>query len=127
MLSKGTKSEPSKLMFTTWIEWMTCITQLKLSGFRVDDLLYAAERSSQLRCLTLILNHIIETDVTEAIKKLAQLEELHLMTIASLNPKDFETIGIACPMLKSLTYSNFWGGHQEEFSGHAVAIGETHA
>ena len=43
----------------------------------------------------------------------------------SLNPKDFESIGISCPKLKSFTFNNHWcSAHQEEFSEHAVAIGE---
>ncbi|KAG6407158.1 hypothetical protein SASPL_130142 [Salvia splendens] len=41
----------------------------------------------------------------------------------SLNPQDFESIGISCPMLKSFTYINIWDG-LFEFTEHAVAMGK---
>ena len=76
----------------------------------------------------------------EALKKLPQLEELHLITTHRLSPEEFETIGFACPLLKSLTYTNRWVSNDEYslirtrssrcyqdigFSQQAVAIGKT--
>ncbi|KAG6421513.1 hypothetical protein SASPL_118069 [Salvia splendens] len=97
---------------------------------------YAAERSSQLLCLTLAGYEQMETDLTNTIKKLPQLEELHLIRMPSLTPKQFATIGISCPLLKSFTYNQQWYEHplfpeDEDFHGedfctkHAIAIGKS--
>ncbi|XP_047949573.1 putative F-box/LRR-repeat protein 23 [Salvia hispanica] len=100
------------------------LLELKLSGFEVDGgwLHYVADRSSQLRCLTVDVFRRIESSVlTVAIKKLTQLEELHLSLMdPSLSPDDFESIGISCPMLKSFAYN----GGQWEFTEYVVAIGK---
>ncbi|KAL1555777.1 putative F-box/LRR-repeat protein 23 [Salvia divinorum] len=99
------------------------LLELKLSGSRMDDLLaYAAERSSQLRCLTLDV-YLIHT-VLMSIKKLPQLEELHLIARSRFTLQDFETIVVSCPTLKSFTYEEFWNCNRE-FTDHAVAIGKT--
>ena len=56
--------------------------------------------------------------------KLRQLGELHLFTKSWVDPEDFETIGIACTMLKSFTYHNcFIRG--PNFVDYAAAIGKT--
>ena len=62
--------------------------------------------------------------LSEAIKKLPLLEELHLCVMLIPNPTDLETIGISCPMLKSFTYRNHWFVNLD-VSEHAVAIGKT--
>ncbi|XP_047952406.1 putative F-box/LRR-repeat protein 9, partial [Salvia hispanica] len=102
----------AQLVCSTW--WRVCknpamwrMIELKLDGFEVDNFLnYIVQRSSQLLRLTLKTNYTIMT--AEALKKLPQLEELHLITMHRLSPEDFETIGFACPLLKSLTYTNRW-------------------
>ncbi|XP_042008827.1 putative F-box/LRR-repeat protein 23 [Salvia splendens] len=78
----------------------------------------------------------METDLTDMMEKLPQLEELHLIRMPSLTPKQFATIGISCPMLKLFTYSQHWYEHplfpeDEDFHGedfctkHATAIGKS--
>ncbi|XP_042005151.1 putative F-box/LRR-repeat protein 23 [Salvia splendens] len=95
---------------------------------------YAAERSSQLRCLTLAGYEQMETALTDIMKKLPQLEELHLIRMPPLTPKQFASIGISCPMLKSFTYNEHCYEHplfpeDEAFDNfctkHAIAIGQS--
>lgn len=96
-------------------------------------------RSSHLRRLTLaICDEISETTLAEAVRKLPQLEELHLIMVQSVHAKDVETIGISCPLLKSFTFNDYWRKHSEysDFSEdeethgqccneYALAIGKT--
>ncbi|XP_047949575.1 putative F-box/LRR-repeat protein 23 [Salvia hispanica] len=114
------------------------LVELKLTYLESEDgiLNYIAERSSQLRCLTLERyfgrDHVAWTD---AIKKFTQLEELHYIMMPEFDIKDFETIGTSCPMLKSFTYNESWCEQSEEeddiddgvrFSiQYGVAIGKT--
>ena len=63
------------------------------------------------------------TVLINAIQKLPLLEELHLIMMPTLSPEDFETIGISCRRLKSLTY-NHCLAMLDDLSRHAVAIGE---
>ncbi|XP_047938149.1 putative F-box/LRR-repeat protein 23 [Salvia hispanica] len=101
------------------------LVDLKLACFEGDRLLnYAVERSTQLRCLTLVEYGITGITLAHAMKKVPQLEELHLMVMPMLTLKDFESIGISCPMLKSFIYYNYSGVHLE-FTEYAVAIGKT--
>lgn len=96
---------------------------------------YPLDRSSQLLRLTLVEYHSIGFALTDAIKKLPQLEELHLIMMPSLDPKDVETIGISCPMLKSFTYNESWIEHPEfsedeelsesYYDEYSIAIGKT--
>ena len=90
--------------------------------------MYSFDRSSQLRSLTLAYFEIKPSALTKVIKKLPLLEELHLIMPTDLNPKDCETIGISCPMLRSFTYSNCsnsWGvGVVEDMTWQVVAIGK---
>ena len=75
----------------------------------IDYLYYFSfDRSSQLRCLTLAGFEKIEIGLTDAIEKLPQLEELHLIRMPSLSVEEFESIGMSCPMLKSFTYIDHW-------------------
>ncbi|XP_047952750.1 putative F-box/LRR-repeat protein 23 [Salvia hispanica] len=107
------------------------LVDLKLLSYYQDYgfLNYVANRSSQLRCLTLAGFEKIEIGLTDAIEKLPRLEELHLIRMPSLSVEEFESIGLSCPMLKSFTYIDHWltdypieGSFDTE---HAVAIGET--
>ncbi|KAL1555771.1 putative F-box/LRR-repeat protein 23 [Salvia divinorum] len=99
------------------------LVELKIAGPLSGWLIYyVAVRSSQLRRLT--LEGLCTVDLSEAIEILPQLKELHLYMMNTLDPEDVETIGIACPMLKSFTYCNDCADHPE-FSDHAVAIGNT--
>ncbi|XP_047976647.1 putative F-box/LRR-repeat protein 23 [Salvia hispanica] len=101
------------------------LVELKLFCYEADDFLnYVAERSNQLRCLTLTEKDVLGTAYAKAIMKLPQLEELHFIKMDTVGPTDFENIGISCPTLKSLTFSNSWNEHLE-FTEHAVAIGKT--
>ena len=85
---------------------------------------YSFDRSCQLRCLT-ILELDNEDGFNEAIKKLPQLEELHLfLNMSVFDNKDFETIGFACPRLKSLTYHNCYR-RTDMFSKHGEEIGKS--
>ncbi|KAL1555770.1 putative F-box/LRR-repeat protein 23 [Salvia divinorum] len=109
------------------------LIELKVINFeeRFGFLNYAAERSSQLRCLTLAGYEQMETHLTDIMKKLPQLEELHLIRMPSLTPKQFAAIGISCPMLKSFTYNEHWYEDDEDFHGenfctnHAIEIGKS--
>ena len=89
---------------------------------------YFFHRSSQLQSLK-FLQCGVDYDTSElivAMKKLPQLEELHLVTTPFLISDDFETIGIACPMLKSFSYHNCLSKVSSacfDFSEHAEAIG----
>ena len=76
----------------------------------------------------------MKSDWTDMMKKLPQLEELHLISMPSLTPKQFASIGISCPMLKSFTYNQQWYEHpffpeDEGFENfctkHAIAIGQS--
>ncbi|KAG6407154.1 hypothetical protein SASPL_130138 [Salvia splendens] len=114
------------------------LLELKLAYLEAEDgiLNYVAERSSQLRCLTLE-RYFGRDDVawTDAIKKFTQLEELHYIIMPEFDIIDFETIGTSCPMLKSFTYNEFCCEQSEEeddlddgvrFSvRYGVAIGKT--
>ncbi|XP_047951958.1 putative F-box/LRR-repeat protein 23 [Salvia hispanica] len=91
-----------------------------------ESLNYVAHRSSQLQSLT-FLQCGVDYDTSGlilAIKKLPQLEELHLMMNPKLVSDDFETIGIACPMLKSFSYHNCFD-EDADFAGDVVAIRKT--
>ena len=89
---------------------------------------YFFHRSSQLQSLT-FLQCGVDYDTSGlimAIQKLPQLEELHLTMNPKLVSDDFETIGIACPMLKSFSYHNCFNDVEDaEFTGDVVAIGKT--
>ncbi|KAG6407133.1 hypothetical protein SASPL_130117 [Salvia splendens] len=105
------------------------LLHLTLAGSHLDALLnYVAHRSSQLRCLKLVEYLSTygggSTPLTLHITKLQQLEELHLFMKPWVDPQDFETIGIACPLLKSFTYHNC-ETKGPDFTEYAAAIGKT--
>ena len=75
--------------------------------------------------LHLINYSIIESELIEAIKRLPQLEEMHLtLKDPTLGPEDIETIGVSCPMFKSFTYNSYKCDFYLVFSEHAAAIEE---
>ena len=86
----------------------------------------AYDRSSQLRSLEFIeYNFPTSRNLILAIRKFAQLEELHITnTPPLLDLVDFECIGISSPALRSFTYDNRCFSFTD-FSEHAVAIGKT--
>ena len=93
---------------------------------RITDKVYAQllDRSTQLRCLTLAEYGITGIALARAMKNFPQLEELHLIVMPVPTLKDFESIGISCPMLKSFTYYNYsW--EPQEFTEYVVAIEKT--
>lgn len=51
-----------------------------------------------------------------ALKKLPELEELHLIMVGSVKAEDVETIGITFPMLKSFTFNEHWCEYPEDVS-----------
>ncbi|KAL1555775.1 putative F-box/LRR-repeat protein 23 [Salvia divinorum] len=101
------------------------LAELMVTSFAEDRgfLNYVADRSSQLRCLTLVEYDKIETALIDAIKKLPQLEELHLIKMPSISINRFETICVYCRMLKSFTYNEHWDEGTAS-TKYAVAIGK---
>ncbi|KAL1555772.1 putative F-box/LRR-repeat protein 23 [Salvia divinorum] len=92
------------------------LVELKIAGPVSDPLMhFASERSSQLRCLTLVSSCIV--DLSALIINFPQLEELHIFMIDTLDPEELESISISKPMLKSFTYFSDWAVH--------VGIGNT--
>ncbi|XP_047938802.1 putative F-box/LRR-repeat protein 23 [Salvia hispanica] len=85
------------------------LTDLKVYCYRKKDLLdYVVKRSSKLLRLTLVDCNYKATDLAKAIKKLPQLEELHLIMWSAVSPEEVANIGISCPTLKSFQYIKYW-------------------
>ncbi|KAH6773488.1 hypothetical protein C2S51_011892 [Perilla frutescens var. frutescens] len=91
------------------------LMDISIAFFGDDKLLnYIVDRSSHLRRLTLAsCDDISENALAEAVKKLPQLEELHLIMMPFVHAKDVETIGISSPMLKSFTFNELYNKHPE--------------
>ncbi|KAI3455956.1 hypothetical protein Pfo_012619 [Paulownia fortunei] len=83
------------------------LIEIHIEYFGDDEMLhYICERSSHLRHLTLASCYDISGKaLSEAVKKLSELEELHLIIMPSILAGDIENIGISCPTLKSFTYN----------------------
>ncbi|KAL7102631.1 hypothetical protein ACP275_08G130600 [Erythranthe tilingii] len=82
------------------------LIEFKINGFGTDDLiLYISQRSSQLKRLQLVnCRGISFASVVEAITNFPLLEELHLQQLdCTISVNGIETIGISCPLLKSLS------------------------
>ncbi|KAL8045605.1 hypothetical protein ABFX02_08G125100 [Erythranthe guttata] len=83
------------------------LIEFKINGFGNDDLiLYISQRSSQLKRLQLVnCRGISFASVVEAITNFPLLEELHLQQLdcTNITVNGIETIGISCPLLKSLS------------------------
>lgn len=62
-------------------------------------------RSSQLRGLRLVSCHITDKGLSEMVKKLPLLEELHLYCV-DISKEAIEVAGRCCPQLKSFTLNN---------------------
>lgn len=85
------------------------LIDLTLTYFGNDDLInYVADRSSQLKRLTLQdCIDISGEGLIEAVKKLPHLEELHLIIMTeSVSSDEIINIGISCPMLKSFSFND---------------------
>ncbi|KAH6790175.1 hypothetical protein C2S51_005181 [Perilla frutescens var. frutescens] len=82
------------------------LIDLTIAYFGDGELLqYIVDRSSRLRRLTVACCYNISgTALTDLVKKLAELEELHLF-IPLILAADIEAIGICCPKLKSFTFN----------------------
>ena len=78
----------------------------------------------QMQHYTQVEYEKVGRNITEVIKKLPQLEELHLIKMPAFMLKDFKTIGISCPVLKSFTYSDCKGDNLD-FEEYGDAIGKT--
>ncbi|KAK6150119.1 hypothetical protein DH2020_017644 [Rehmannia glutinosa] len=71
-----------------------------------ETLLYVCKRSRNLRRLSLACcDDVSGKALTEAVKKLPQLEELHLIIMFGVRSRHLKTIGKSCPMLKSFTFN----------------------
>ncbi|XP_073058510.1 F-box protein SKIP19-like [Primulina eburnea] len=84
------------------------LLDINVEYFGTDDLLhYISKRSNQLRCLRLACCYNISgKGLSEAVKKMPQLEELHLFFMKSISAEDIEAIGLSCPILKSFTFND---------------------
>ncbi|EYU43244.1 hypothetical protein ABFS82_08G127300 [Erythranthe guttata] len=83
------------------------LTEININGFGTHDMiLYISERSSQLKSLQLVnCRGILFASVVEAITNFPLLEELHLQQLdCMITVNGIETIGISCPLLKSLSF-----------------------
>ncbi|EYU43243.1 hypothetical protein ABFS82_08G127200 [Erythranthe guttata] len=82
------------------------LIEFKINGFGTDDLiLYISQRSNQLKSLQLVnCCSISFSSVVEAITNFPLLEELHIQQLdCRISVNGIETIGISCPLLKSLS------------------------
>ncbi|KAH6790177.1 hypothetical protein C2S51_005183 [Perilla frutescens var. frutescens] len=83
------------------------LVDLTIDVFADDQLInYIADRSKNLKRLTLAsCSDISGMGLTKAVKKLPELEELHLTIMPEICAGDVEEIGISCPKLKSFSYN----------------------
>ncbi|XP_027087757.2 F-box protein SKIP19-like [Coffea arabica] len=80
------------------------LVDISIGSIGTDELLeYIAERSGKLKRLRLAFCDSISGEgLTEAVKRLPLLEELHLFFI-SMPSEALEIVGCSCPLLKSFT------------------------
>lgn len=90
------------------------LVELSINHFGDDELInYIADRSSQLRRLSLFFCFSITNDgLSEMVKKLPMLEELHLYRI-SISKQGIEVAGQNCPQLKSFKLYNLDYGYPD--------------
>ncbi|KAH6790176.1 hypothetical protein C2S51_005182 [Perilla frutescens var. frutescens] len=82
------------------------LVDLTIDDFADDELInYVADRSSLKRITLRCSYHISGMGLTEAVKKLPELEELHLMIMKNVLAVDVKEIGISCPKLKAFSYN----------------------
>lgn len=103
------------------------LVEFRMNHFAHDDLLkYISDRSSRLRCLQLeSCYQVTDKGLTEMLKKLPLLEELHLYRIR-ISKQTIEVAGRCCPQLK--TFKLNYKGHRKLHIGcddNAMAIAET--
>ncbi|KAL3833692.1 hypothetical protein ACJIZ3_008428 [Penstemon smallii] len=93
------------------------LIEINIEYFGTDELIhYITERSPLLKHLKLANCYNIEgEELSEAVKKIPQLEELHLTYMTSIDAEYIESIGRSCPMLKSFTYNYRWYNHNYPF------------
>ncbi|KAK6150118.1 hypothetical protein DH2020_017643 [Rehmannia glutinosa] len=103
-----------------------------------ETLLYVCKRSRNLRRLSLAYwDDISGKALTKAVKKLPQLEELHLIITHDILARHVKTIGKSCPMLKSFTFNlpgcryyypfldEYDFGEEPTYSKYALAIAKS--
>ncbi|CAI9111965.1 OLC1v1012321C1 [Oldenlandia corymbosa var. corymbosa] len=106
------------------------LMDIRLGFFTSDSLLlYIAERSSQLRYLSLdsCWDDVSGHGLTEAIKRFPLLEELHLFN-AEVPSEAVEVVGRCCPLLKSFSLAalaNVPGDPVTKCNKDALAIAKT--
>ncbi|CAK9142853.1 unnamed protein product [Ilex paraguariensis] len=83
------------------------LIDINIEYFGTDELLqYIANRSSQLSRLRLVCCHNVSSEgLSEAVKRLPLLEELHLY-YTSIAKESIEAVGRCCPLLKSFKLNN---------------------
>lgn len=89
------------------------LVDLTIDYFGDEELInYIANRSSDLKRLTLRgCYQISGISLTQAVKKLPELEELHLTKMPSVLAGDVEASGLSCPKLKSFSYNGRGSKH----------------
>ncbi|KAH6771887.1 hypothetical protein C2S52_005383 [Perilla frutescens var. hirtella] len=97
------------------------LINLTIENFGDDDLLcYIALRSSELRRLTICCGasyHISGTALSRAVTHFPDLEELYILTPFHFEDGELETIGVACPKLKSFTLNRSYSlGNKDALS-----------
>ncbi|KAK4488136.1 hypothetical protein RD792_003878 [Penstemon davidsonii] len=93
------------------------LIEINIEYFGTDELIhYITERSPLLKHLKLANCYNIEgKELSEAVKKFPQLEEVHLTYMTSIDAEYIESIGRSCPMLKSFTCNYPWYNHNYFF------------
>ncbi|KAK6150117.1 hypothetical protein DH2020_017642 [Rehmannia glutinosa] len=101
------------------------LIDIHMEGFADSEtLLYVCRRSRNLRRLSLACcDDISGKALTKAVKKLPQLEELHLIIMLDVLARHVKTIGKSCPMLKSFTLN--LPGEKPIYSKYALAIAKS--
>nr|VDD12322.1 unnamed protein product [Brassica oleracea] len=101
--------------------------EINIEYFGTDSLLaYIADRSSNLKHLVLTeCNHITDVGLLEAVMKLKLLEHLELSHFYFME-LDLESIGLSCPLLKTLKLNNVGYYYlEDESDDDALAIAKT--
>ncbi|KAL8192277.1 hypothetical protein R6Q57_027944 [Mikania cordata] len=99
------------------------LIDINLESFCTDDLIdYVSRCSNKLKRLCLSNCYKISSSgLANAVKKLPQLEHLHLY-YTSINAEDIEVIGQNCPHLKSFKLNKEFTRPHIEFDGDVFAI-----
>lgn len=103
------------------------LLEIKIEYFGSDSLLaYIANRSSNLKRLVLTeCDHVTGMGILEAVMKLTRLEHLELSDFYFME-LDLQSIGLSCPLLKTLKLNNVGYYYKEdECDDDALAIAGT--